>query len=203
MLKKLAADALGISDIGKIIAPQDYDKVASDDYIMHEDGEKIYFLIKSKTDEYCFTNLGFLHLDGESAMSSKRVLKRYDWYTTQVSNIILETAGTVDLDCEIKFKLGNEEFSIDVDKKQIEQLKDLYKALIKISQIMKANNLKLNYAKQSLENTIETISGIRQAEDIDTKFANVNEYIFEWLCDKKSEFTRKDFGEVFEKYINN
>lgn len=56
MLKKFAADALGISDIGKIISPSDYDKVMADDYIMHEDDEKIFFLIKSKTDEYCFTN---------------------------------------------------------------------------------------------------------------------------------------------------
>ena len=36
---------------------------------MHEDGEKIYFLIKSKSDEYCFTNKGLLHLDGTSATS--------------------------------------------------------------------------------------------------------------------------------------
>ena len=46
MFKKVASDVLGLSDIGKIIEPKDYDKVASDDYVLHEDGEKIYFLIK-------------------------------------------------------------------------------------------------------------------------------------------------------------
>ena len=46
MFKKIASDALGLSDIGKVISPKDYDKVDSDDYIMHEDGEKIYFVIK-------------------------------------------------------------------------------------------------------------------------------------------------------------
>lgn len=71
MFKKLAADALGLSDIGSVISPADYDKVDADDYVMHEDNEKIYFLIKSKSDEYCFTNKALIHLDGTSAMSKK------------------------------------------------------------------------------------------------------------------------------------
>ncbi len=76
MLKKLAAETLGISDIGTIIAPANYDKVDADDYLFHEDGEKIFFLIKSKKDEYCFTNFALIHVDGDSAVSSKRVMKR-------------------------------------------------------------------------------------------------------------------------------
>ena len=63
------ADVLGLSDVGSVITPKDYDKVDADDYVMHEDGEKIYFLIKSKSDEYCFTNKGLIHLDGTSATS--------------------------------------------------------------------------------------------------------------------------------------
>lgn len=43
MFKKLAAEALGLGDIGKIIPSQDYDKVDSDDYILSEDNEKIFF----------------------------------------------------------------------------------------------------------------------------------------------------------------
>lgn len=37
---------LGLSDVGSVITPKDYDKVDADadDYVMHEDGEKIYFL---------------------------------------------------------------------------------------------------------------------------------------------------------------
>ena len=62
MFGKMAADALGLSDIGSVIAPADFNKVDSDDYVMHEEGERIYFLIKSKSDEYCFTNLALIHL---------------------------------------------------------------------------------------------------------------------------------------------
>ena len=124
---KMAADTLGLSDIGKIISPKDFDKVDGDDYIMNEDGEKIYFVIKSKSDEYVFTNRGLLHVDGDSAVSKKRVVKRHDFYYEKVHSVTLETAGTIDLDIEIKFSFGNNSFSIDVDKKQLEQLKDLYK----------------------------------------------------------------------------
>ncbi|MBL8301573.1 MAG: PH domain-containing protein, partial [Ideonella sp.] len=55
MFKRLASEALGLSDIGVIVPSTDYDKVDADDYLFHEDGEKIFFLIKSKKDEYCFT----------------------------------------------------------------------------------------------------------------------------------------------------
>ncbi len=62
MFQKVASDVLGLSDIGSIIKPENYNQVESDDYIFHEDGEKIYFLIKSKSDEYCFTNLTVLKI---------------------------------------------------------------------------------------------------------------------------------------------
>ncbi len=103
MFKKIASDALGLSDIGKIIQPEDFDKTESDDYVLHEDGEKIHFLIKSKSDEYCFTNRALIHLDGEKATSSKRNIYRYDYYRHPIKNVSVETAGTVDLDLEIKF----------------------------------------------------------------------------------------------------
>lgn len=116
MFKKLASDALGLSDIGKIIDPADYGSVDSDDYIFNEDEEKFFFLIKSKSDEYCFTNQAFIHLDGTSALNKKRMLKRYSYKSYYFSNVRLETAGNIDLDVEIKFSLGDKSFSIDVDK---------------------------------------------------------------------------------------
>ena len=50
MFGKVAADVLGLSDIGSVIKPVDYDKVDADDYVMHEEQEKFIFLIKSKSD---------------------------------------------------------------------------------------------------------------------------------------------------------
>ena len=120
MFKSLAADMLGLSDIGKIVDPKDFDKADIDDYIFNEDNEKIIVLIKSKIDEYCFTNLAFMHLDGNVAVSKKRTLNRYPYKHNPISNVRLETAGTVDLDVELKFRIGDKDMSIDIDKDQID-----------------------------------------------------------------------------------
>lgn len=204
MFGKVAADMLGLSDIGSVIKPADYDKVDADDYVMHEDGEKIYFLIKSKSDEYCFTNNALIHLDGTSAASKKRMLRRFNYSTSKISNVCLETAGTIDLDVEVKFMIGNEKYSIDVHKKHIEELKDLYKSLLKISEIQAENEIYHSYATQSLDVAMKTLSHIHKADvDVVEQFKGLNETSFNWLMDAKKQYTVKDFGGVFEKYINN
>ena len=144
MFKNMAADLMGTSDIGKIIEPQDYDKTDIDDYIFHEDNEKIFFLIKAKTDEYCFTNTAFIHLDGTSAVSKKRTLNRYPYKHYQISRVLLETAGTVDRDVELKFNLGGTSYSIDIEKSQIDKVRDLYKALFSISEACKEIERQMN-----------------------------------------------------------
>lgn len=204
MFKKLAADALGLSDIGKIISPADYDKADADDYVMHEDDEKIYFLIKTKADEYCFTNLAIIHVDGESAISSKRTLKRYPYAQYPISNVLLETAGKIDMDVEIKFSVGNVTFDIDVRKDQIEQLKDLYKSLLRIEEITYENN---KYIEMSLQSLDKAVSILQNSRTDDPKLADtykeLTDFGFTWLTSVHDKYRAKDFGAVYEKYINN
>ncbi|MUT66108.1 PH domain-containing protein [Paenibacillus sp. NEAU-GSW1] len=203
MFGKVAADLLGLSDIGTVISPANYDKVDSDDYVMHEDNEKIYFLIKSKSDEYCFTNQALIHLDGTSAISKKRTLRRYAYSTHRISNVSLETAGTVDLDVEIKFNIGGADLSIDINKKFLEQVKDLYKALVKISEITYDNDIALNYARQSLELASSTLSHAHKGDyDVADTFDRLNKTAFNWLADSHKQYKVKDFGAIFERYIN-
>lgn len=204
MFKKVAADVLGLSDIGSVIKPVDYDKVDADDYVMHEENEKIYFLIKSKTDEYCFTNKALIHLDGTSAVSKKRSLRRYSYAEYSISDVILETAGTVDLDVEIKFTIGSVPFSIDVHKKHIEELKDLYKALISIADICRENALSLQYAEQSLNLASNTLGRSQvNSENMVDHFKQINDTAFHWLMESRKKYKVKDFGYVFDKFINN
>ncbi len=202
MFGKLAADALGLSDIGSVIAPSDYDKVDADDYVMHEDQEKIFFLIKSKSDEYCFTNKALIHLDGTSAASKKRMLRRYSYGSHPISGVMLETAGTVDMDVEIKFRMGQRDFSIDVHKKHLAQVKDLYKALFRISEMMTENEIALGHAKASLEVASSTLGrGQAGQAPIVESFKELNQAAFAWLAGAQQKYWMKDFGAVFERYI--
>ena len=189
MLKKFASDALGLSDIGKIIGPEDYDKTDADDYIRHEDGEKIYFLIKTKADEYCFTNIAFIHVDGDKAVSSKRVLKRYSYSQYQISDVFLETAGKVDLDVEIKFTLGNQSYSIDVDKKQIAKLNDLYKALGYISEKAYDNNILYDMATESLDKAAKVLQSSRSSDvQLTDQYKQLTEFGFSWLTSAHDKY---------------
>lgn len=201
MFKRIASDALGLSDIGIIVSPQDYDKVEADDFILQEEKEKIFFLIKSKTDEYCFTNRALIHVDGTSAVSKKRTLKRFDYYKYPIQDVVLETAGTIDLDIEIKFTIGSNKYSIDVHKKHLEELKKLYKALIKISYIQEENLKYLKYAQNSLEITSKSVNRVSTSQTLQQEFTNINEYIFKWLTHFYETYNVNDFTSVFETFI--
>lgn len=204
MLGKLTSDALGISDTGRVIQPDNYDKVESDDYVMHEDDEKIFFLIKSKADEYCFTNTSMIHVDGTSAASKKRTLRRYFYRDNKITNVELETAGTLDRDVEIKLQMGNTPLAIDVHKDDMLALKDLYKALIAISETTHHNETLHHFSKQSLDMASATLTQSENKEQqLHQEFNEINQLAYQWLKDSFNTFNPKDFGYVFEKYINN
>jgi hypothetical protein len=201
MFRKLAAETLGLSDVGKIISPTDYDKVDADDYLFHEDGEKIFFLIKSQKDEYCFSNLALIHVDGDSAISSKRIVKRYEYASYEVSQVFIETAGNIDLDIELKFTLGHSHhFSIDVHRNYLESLKDIYKVLVTINKLQAKEEISRNNAALCLQalssmykiNNVENETSIVQ--HFNTLFVNYNATILE-------RYTKRDFSNIFEKYI--
>ncbi len=204
MFKKFAADALGLSDIGIVVPREDFDKTDSDDFVFNEKDEKIYFLIKTKADEYCFTNLGLIHVDGANAMSKKRMLRRYDYEYNVISNVLLETAGTIDLDVEIKFTINNVPLSIDIHKRFINEIKDLYKALHAISLEQKSNATKFDYAKEGLTLAAQALGRTSSQNATPAQsFEDITRFAAGWLEANKDEYKRKDFGEIFEKYINN
>ena len=80
-------------------------------------------------------------MDGESAISAKRVIRRYDYAQHPIAHVSIETAGTVDLDIELKFTIGDKLFSIDVRKSHLEALKDMYKALHTIGKLQKRDEV--------------------------------------------------------------
>ncbi len=200
MFKKLAAEALGISDVGVIVAPEDYDKVDADDYLFREDNEKIFFLIKSKKDEYCFTNFGLTHVDGESAISSKRVIKRYEYASYRITGVTIETAGTIDMDVELKFFVDQVKFSIDVRKKFLESLKDIYKALSMISRLQLRNEIARANAERTL-GAISTMYRLNSADSDDAIVKRYNALLDNYNNTVLERFGGRDFSAVFQKYI--
>lgn len=202
MFKRLAAEALGISDIGVIIGPQDYDKVDADDYLFHEDGEKIFFLIKSKKDEYCFTNLALIHVDGQSAVSSKRTVKRYEYSSQQIGYCVIETAGTMDMDVELKFSIGETSFSIDIKKSMIEQVKDIYKALLSIAKQQSRDAI----ARDNTLRTLQSFGDMVKLNNLANEQALVSHFnavLINLNATVLDRYTTRDFSKVFERYIHN
>ena len=204
MFKRIASDALGLSDIGVVVPKEDFDKTDADDFIFNEKDEKIYFLIKTKADEYCFTNLGLIHVDGANAMSKKRMLRRYDYEHNIIDNVLLETAGTIDLDVEIKFTINNVALSIDIHKRFLTEIKDLYKALHEISLQQKSNATKFDYAREGLTLAASALGRSSQTAGTSAQsFEDITRFAAGWLEANKDAYKRKDFGEVFELYIQN
>lgn len=205
MFKNMAADLMGTSDIGKIIEPKDYDKTDIDDYIFHEDNEKIFFLIKAKTDEYCFTNTAFIHLDGTSAVSKKRTLYRYPYKHSQISQVVLETAGTVDRDVELKFKLGSLSYSIDIEKSQIDKVRDVYKALFGIGEACK----EIERQSAALMQTQQAVNNMFSLRELpEQALLNLPDIICQTALQVEANLTARrkqienyDFSEIFERYI--
>jgi hypothetical protein len=76
-----------------------------------------------------------VHVDGDSAVSSKRTIKRYEYAQYPIGGVTIETAGTIDMDVELKFTMADHRFSIDVRKDNLEALKDIYKALHSIGKL--------------------------------------------------------------------
>lgn len=202
MFKKIASEALGLSDIGVIVPPADFNKVDADDYLFSEDGEKIFFLIKSKKDEYCFTNYGLIHVDGDSAISSKRSIKRYEFANEVIDKVTIETAGTIDMDIELKFSIGGVVFSIDVRKNFIEQLKDIYKALITIGRIQRRDERARDNAMHCL-GTLGSMYKVGSVASEESITQNFNALLNTLNTTVLERYHRRDFSAVFERYIHN
>ncbi|ASF47760.1 PH domain-containing protein [Methylovulum psychrotolerans] len=205
MFKSFAADVLGLSDIGTILAVKDFDKADVDDYIFPEDNEQIFVVIKSKTDEYCFTNLAFIHLDGESAVSKKRTLNRYPYSHYPISHVRIETAGTVDLDVEIKFNIGEKALSIDIAKKQMPQVRDLYKALCRAAEKYQDIQKHLTTLQQTHDAINRMFALHALPEQVVLSLPDIicqtSQQVEAHLNSRRHEIQDYDFGSIFARYI--
>lgn len=156
-------------------------------------------------DEYYFTNVAFIHLDGQSAASKKRLLKRYPYRYYPPANVMIETAGTMDMDAELKFNLGGVNFSIDIDKNQIEQIRDIYKALTAISEKFKI----ISHEEMVLDKAFNTVTAMFSLKELsETVVLNLPDVVNQTVAQVESGYSERlkairqyDFGAVFEHYL--
>jgi hypothetical protein len=105
------------------------------------------------------------------------------------------------MDVELKFSIGGTVFSIDVRKQYLEQLKDVYKALIAISRLQtrdeagRQNALKVLAAMSSMYK----IGQAGMPRDLPDQFNALLDNLNQTVLDRH---TRRDFGEVFSRYIH-
>lgn len=108
-------------------------------FLLSEEGERPLCILKSRQDEYVWTDRALIHVDGQSATSTKRLITRYAYAHHRLSDVLFETAGVADRDCEIKFRMGSRSFSLDVAKGETARLAGLYKALTSFATVQAAN----------------------------------------------------------------
>lgn len=115
---------------------------------------------------------------------------------------MLETAGTIDMDIEIKFSMGGVAYSIDVSK-IYRRVKDLYKTLFYIGTMQRENAKRLQHAHDSLQTASQTVNRSTGSSSPAEQFQAINQYSFDWLTRSHDTYLVKDFGDVFEKFIKN
>jgi putative lipoic acid-binding regulatory protein len=124
--------------------------------------------------------------------------------TVAAQTITLPGGERVTFTPHSKFTLGDVTYSIDVHKKHLEQVKDLYKALLAIAQVTHANEYALRFSQQSLEMATAAVGRVASREDTPSdQFARVNEYAFNWLVSAREKYNVKDFGHIFKRYLEN
>ena len=138
MFSKSSASALKgntilLPHVCAVVRPRDWAEAPSLAYVLTEDGEAPVFILRSRDDEWCFTDRALILLDGHSLLSKHRVIERYPYIIHAVSDPVLHTVGNVSVDVVMKFNLGGRAFTLDVAMGELRALTALYKALVAIA----------------------------------------------------------------------
>ncbi|WP_394863510.1 PH domain-containing protein, partial [Paraclostridium bifermentans] len=189
----MASDALGLSELCKVITPNNYNKSLSDDFILEETGETIYFLLKSRTDEYCFTNRAIIILDSDSATNGSKTINRYEYSDNRISNISIVTAARIDLTTELLFSINELDIKISVERAYIDEIKDLYKVLVEIDIAQGRAVDTYDCAKKSVDFATKAIGKLAQVNDVLALYKALVEYNDNYIYTRFQESFGFDF----------
>jgi len=201
IFSRVTSDLTGMSDKCKVIPPSEFANTQAQAYIFTEMNEKLYFLLKSAKDEYAFTNIGMIHVDGEKAISSKRQILRYNYFEHTPTNVILETAGTADLDVEIKFTMG-QSFSIDVVKAHLEPLTALYKILTLIGMTKAEYARHWALVERSFEHSRDAVGRLSSSGSASAEYKSILQHAQTELLAAHEKYHPQEYDAAFELYLS-
>ncbi len=76
--------------------------------------------------------------------------------------------------------------------------------MVYISEKTHENSIVLDMANQSLDKAMTVLQNSRTSEtQLADQYKQLTEFGFSWLKSSREQYHEKDFGDVFEKYINN
>ncbi|TMW58315.1 hypothetical protein Poli38472_011903 [Pythium oligandrum] len=110
--------------------------------------------LSSAKEEYTFTNEALVTVTGASAMSTKRTVQRYEYQTHHLHALRFETCGVTDRDCELKFAMGRQEFSIDIAKAEQTTAQFYYRVLSELSRAQEEHLRQWDFAKLALDASV-------------------------------------------------
>lgn len=221
MLNKIASSILGFSKLGVFISGDELVHTDSSNYTI-DHLEDIYYLIKTKTDEYCFTNRAVIHVDGRNSDAKRNVLHRFDYNMFVLHDIYLETASNMDIDAELRITLKDVKslkpkehikhpplkaalekeseivFSIAIHRDFLIELRALYKTLLLIKQ-KQFQNLKYLDTSENLFGLILSSVAAKKNDSSQVTFQEVMSFVDKWLEQEKNSYSNEDFREIFEQ----
>ncbi len=169
---KVMGELLGTNDNCSCIAKDQVRAQAACVGFILED-ELPYCLFKSVKQEYVFTDRALIIYAGEAAVGKKRFVSRFDYTEHIISNVSFETAGmsATDLDCELKFDIGNKQVSIDVKKNEQDIAISYYRGILRVSQAMMQNRQKFRTALEMMGKSLT--SGTPAGKDLEALIEQV------------------------------
>lgn len=199
--KDVVADSTNLSDLCIVVPKTKFPEALCSDLVL--EGEVIYVLLKSKTEEFCFTQTGLIHAKKNAAVERKTVIKRYNYVNCLLSGIELVTAARIDLSVELQFSINKEPKVISVDRRYLDMLKGIYKVLIEIeiSQGKAIDDFK--NTRSAMEYSCQAVGRIMNASpgEVLSLYKKIYEFNDDTLYDKYERCLGYDYSELFERYI--
>ncbi|TYZ68813.1 hypothetical protein PybrP1_011660 [[Pythium] brassicae (nom. inval.)] len=178
MFKSMVKDISGTADICSVATK--LEKLQGAAYLLPR--EEILFAFASAKEEFVFTNEALITVRGENATTTRKLVARYEFREHQLSHVQFETTGRVDRDCEIKFQIGDEVISIDIERKEEELVKAHYKALVALAREQHDRRRAWDNAKRGLDKAADALK-LKDASDDAASLTAQASSTLKWLED--------------------